>query len=165
MRTRTTKRAFIGAVACAAALTLAAGLASAEEITREQYKASVEPICKANSEANEHILKGVQAKVKAGKLKPAGRQFTRAATALKRTLGQIRAKPEPPADEEKLGEWQKRISGEANLLQRVGKALIEEKRHRAEVLSVRLVSDARLTNALVVSFGFNHCRFEPSKYT
>ena len=54
---------------------------------------------------------------------------------------------------------------QATLLQKIGKALIDRNRHKAETLSVKLVSGARLTNAIVVSFGFHYCRFEPSKYT
>src|SRR5262245_54780585 len=77
----------------------------AEEVTRPEYKAMVEPICKTNTEANEKILKGVRRKVQQGKLKPAGRQFTRASTALQKTLSQLREVPQPAADEERLGEW------------------------------------------------------------
>jgi hypothetical protein len=138
---------------------------AAEEPTRAEYKADVEPICKANTKANENILAGVRKKVRQGKLGPAGRQFLRASTALKGTLRQLKAVPKPPADVERLTEWLKRIGDQATLLQKIGRALVEENRRKAETLSVKLVSGARLTNAIVVSFGFNYCRFEPSKYT
>jgi hypothetical protein len=138
---------------------------AAEEPTRPEYKADVEPICKANTKANENILAGVRRKVQQGKLGPAGRQFSRAATALKSTLRQLKAVPKPPADVERPTEWLKRIGDQATLLQKIGKALIDGNRRKAETLSVKLVSGARLTNAIVVSFGFNYCRFEPSKYT
>ena len=59
---------------------------------------AVEPICKANTEANEKILKGVRAKVKAGKLDAAATQFAGAARALKRTRAQPPQVPQPPAD-------------------------------------------------------------------
>jgi hypothetical protein len=107
----------------------------------------------------------VRGKVQKGKLVPAGHQFTRAASALKKTLSQLKGVAKPPSDEARLGEWLKRVGEEESLLRRVGKALIAEDRHKAQVLSVKLVSGARLTNAIVVSFGFNYCRFEPSKYT
>ena len=61
------------------------------EVTRESYREAVEPICKANTKANERILTGVQAEVTANKLKPAApRQFAKAATALKKTLAPAR---------------------------------------------------------------------------
>lgn len=154
--------------ACAALL-LAVALvaipaALAEEVTREQYKEAAEPICKVNSEANDHILKGVRAKVKAGKLKAAGSQFTRAATALKKTLRKIEALPMPVKDEKRLTEWHDRVGEEAALLQSIGKALLAENLRRAEVLVVKLTSNARLTNAMVLPFEFHYCRLEPGKY-
>lgn len=150
-----------------ASIVLAAGasLALAEETTRAEYKAAAEPICKANSEANEHILKGVRTKVKAGKLGPAGRQLIRAAAALRSTLTQLKAIPRPTADESRLAEWLKRIGEEAALLKQTGKALKTGKRNRAERLQAQLYSKARLTNAIVLPFEFRYCLFEPSKYT
>lgn len=136
----------------------------AEEVSREQYKAAAEPICKENAEANKNILKGVRAKVREGKLKAAGGQFTRAATALEKTLKRIKALPKPERDVERLTEWHRRVGEEVTLLRGVGKALIAEKRHRAEVLSAKLTSNANLTNAIVVPFGFTYCRLEPTKY-
>jgi hypothetical protein len=159
-----TMRGFLVAAVIGLAVLVSSALA-AEEPTRDEYRAAVEPICKANTKANENILAGVRSKVKAGKLAAAGRQFTRAATALKNTLRQLKAVPKPPADVERLTEWLKRIGDQATLLQKIGKALIDGNRRKAETLSVKLVSGARLTNAIVVSFGFHYCRFEPSKYT
>lgn len=164
MKMRTMKPAIVATALCAALLTAPAAF-GAEEPTRAEYKADVEPICKANTKANENILAGVEGKVKQGKLKPAGRQFTRAATALKGTLGQLKAVPKPPADEGRLTEWLQRVDKQRALLQEIGQALIAEKRRKAETISVKLVSGARLTNALVVSFGFNYCRFETSDFT
>lgn len=148
----------------AAAALVAIPAALAEEVTREQYRDAAEPICKVNAEANKHILKGVRAKVRAGKLKAAGGQFSRAAIALKKTLRKIEALPMPVKDEKRLAEWHDRIGEEATLLQNVGKALIAENTHRAEVLSVKLTSNARLTNAIVIPFEFTYCRLEPNKY-
>jgi hypothetical protein len=146
-------------------LAATASLALAEETSRSEYKAAAEPICKANAEANDHILKGVRTKVRQGKLAVAGGQFVRAATALRKTLRQLTALPRPEADAERLGEWLERVGDEADLLQQVGEALKVGNRRRAESLSAKLVSGARLTNAIVVPFGFQYCRFEPSKYT
>jgi hypothetical protein len=158
------KRGFLATTVLVLAMAAPPALA-AEEPSRTEYKADVEPICKANSEANENILRGVRGKVKQGKLGPAGHQFTRAATALDKALSQLKAVPKPPADEARLTEWLKRVGDEATLLRKIGKALVERNRHKAETLSVKLVTGARLTNATVVSFGFHYCRFEPSKYT
>ncbi|HEY8082428.1 MAG TPA: hypothetical protein VIE64_02575 [Solirubrobacterales bacterium] len=151
------------AAACVLALAVAAPLAVAatvQEEERKQYKDQVEPICKKNAEENKSILKGVREKVNKGKLVLAGQQFIKAAAALRKTLSKLKEVPRPPSDEAKLKEWLKRIGEEATLLQKVGKALKEEKRRRAESLSAQLEAGARLTNSLVVPFGFRHCRFE-----
>jgi hypothetical protein len=153
---------------CAAAtlaLLAAAVPALASELDRTEYKAQVEPICKANSEANEHILKGVRSEVRQGKLAPAGRRLIRAAAALRKTLTELKAVPRPTADEARLAEWLKRVSQEAMLLQQSGKALQAGQRSRTERLQAQLYSGARLTNAIVAAFGFHYCRFEPSKFT
>src|ERR1700704_6248029 len=81
--------AFVLAVAV-----LAAPFAEATEVTRDSYKEAVKPICKTNVQANERILKGVKAKVKAGKLKPAATQFTKAANATHTALGKLKAVPQ-----------------------------------------------------------------------
>ena len=54
-----------------------ASLAGAAEITRDEYVERVEPICKANTEANEKILSGVRADVKQNKLKLAAGKLER----------------------------------------------------------------------------------------
>jgi hypothetical protein len=134
--------------------------ATVQEEERTQYRDQVEPICKKNAEENKSILKGVRKKVNKGQLGPAGRQFIKAAAALRETLSKLKEVPRPQSDEAKLNEWLKRIGEEATLLQKMGKALKEEKLRRAESLSAQLEAGARLTNALVVPFGFRNCRFE-----
>src|SRR5204862_4925409 len=96
----------------------AAPIARAEEVTRESYREAVEPICKANTQANERILKGVRADVRAGKLKAAGRQFGKAGAALKRTHAELKAVPQPPADATKLTKWLSLIGTEVTLFQK-----------------------------------------------
>jgi hypothetical protein len=96
------KKSFAAIGAVVLALTVVAvPLVQAEEVTRDSYKEAVEPICKANTEANERILKGARGKVKHGKLKQAAGQFFRAATALRGTVKELGAVPQPPADEAK----------------------------------------------------------------
>ena len=139
--------------------------AAAEEVTRTQYKAQVERICRENTEANDQILSGVRKKVRQGNLNAAGRQFTLVAGALRKTLRQLRTVPAPPSDQARLEKWLSQIGDEASFLQRIGKALKAEQRKAAQALSAKLVSGARLANATVMSFGFHYCRFEPTRYT
>ena len=52
-------------LACALVFSSAA---LALEGPRAEYREAVEPICKANTDANEHILRGVRSNVRRGKL-------------------------------------------------------------------------------------------------
>ena len=57
-----------------------------------------------------------------------------------------------------------RVGQEADLLQQAGKALKAGNRRLATRLQARLYAGANYANSLVVPFGFQYCRFEPSKY-
>jgi hypothetical protein len=158
------RAAAIAALLLACAL-LAPGAVVALEGPRAEYREQVEPICRANSEANEHILHGVRAKVRKGKLKPAGHQLIRASAALRGALAELRKVPRPAADAKRLSEWLGQIAKQASLLQDAGKALIAGNRHRAGALVTQLSNGARKANSLVVSFEFRDCRLDASRYT
>jgi hypothetical protein len=78
-------------LALAVALLVTVPVALADE--RDEYVEKVEPICKANSEANARILKGVKGQVQQDKLVPAGKRFIRAAGALGKAVTQINGCP------------------------------------------------------------------------
>jgi hypothetical protein len=160
------KRFSLAMVAIAALAILAtASLALAAETTREAYVATVEPVCKSNTQANEKILKGVKTEVKQGKLKPAGAQFSKAAAALKKTYAQLKAVPQPSADAAKLNKWLGYVKEEANLFEKTATALKAGNKNKAQVMVVKLTHNANLANDQVLSFNFKYCRFEPSKFT
>jgi hypothetical protein len=144
---------------------LAAPLAQAEEITRESYKEAVEPICKVNTQANERLLKGVRKLVKQGKLKAAATRFFRASTALNKTVKELRAVPQPPADEAKLGKWLKTIGVEVTLFRKVGKKLKAGDKNGALAMQIRLEHNANVANNQVLGFEFHYCRFDTSKFS
>jgi len=145
---------------------LAAPVVRAEgDEERAAYKAAVEPICKANTKANERILKGARGKVKHGKLKQAAGQFFRASTALNKTVRELKAVPQPPADEAKLAKWLKTVGEEATLFQKTGKKLKAGDKNGALQMVIRLEHNANVANNQVLGFEFHYCRFEPSKFT
>lgn len=148
-----------------AALACMVSLAMAEEVTRETYKAQVEPICQANTKANEKILAGVRSEVKEGKLKLAGTQFAKAAAALKKAYNQIKAVPQPPADEAKLTKWLKYVQQEVKLFEEGARALKANNKTLTQRVVARLTSTANLANSQVSSFGFRYCKLNPSKFT
>jgi hypothetical protein len=151
-------------VAAVAGMVAAQG-ALAAEVTRESYVAKVDPICKANVQANEKILKGVQGKVKSGQLDAAARQFEGAAKALKKTYAQLNAVPQPTADEAKLQKWLGYVKAEADLFQQAANKLAANQKTAAQAMVVRLTHNANLANNQVLGFELEYCRFEPSKFT
>ncbi|MDX6634339.1 MAG: hypothetical protein QOF06_542 [Solirubrobacterales bacterium] len=156
------KRMILSLVAVAALL--AAVPSSAAEATRESYKEAVEPICKANTEANEKILKGVRQKVKSGKYDAAAKQFQGAAKALKKTRGQLLAVPKPTEDTAKLTKWLGYVKTEVTLFESIATKLKKDEVTAAQKMVVRLVSNARQANNQVLDYEFRYCRFQPSKF-
>ncbi|HYJ22010.1 MAG TPA: hypothetical protein VEW07_08320 [Solirubrobacterales bacterium] len=153
----------IGA-ATIAALAIAVPMAGAAELSREQYSARVEPICKTNTEANRRIFKGAKAEVKADELKQAAGHFTRAAAALERTISQLKAVPRPAADEARLAKWIGYLETESSLLGGIGRALAQEDKAKAQLYSVRLNRNSNLANNTVLAFAFEYCRIDPARF-
>ena len=158
------KRLGPAAAAVAVLLVAAVPLTGAAELSREEYVARVEPVCKTNVTANKRIFKGAKGQVKAGKLKQASNHFFRAATAFAKTIRQIEAVPRPTADEARLGKWLGYLRGEKNLIQKVGRALAADDKHKAESYSVDLNHNSNLANNTVLGFGFDYCRIDPSRF-
>lgn len=137
---------------------------AAEEPTRDEYVTRVEPICKKNSEANSRILKGVKDQVKQDKLVPAGKRFIRASSALGATVTQIAAVPQPSEDAAKLTKWIGYLRKEKTYLQQIGGALKSKDKFHAQKLAVELNKNNNKANNTVISFGFEECRIDSSRF-
>lgn len=152
-------------LAVAVALLVAVPVAlAAEETPREKYVATVEPICKANSEANSRILKGVKEQVKQDKLVPAGKRFIRASAALGTAVGKIAAVPQPSEDAAKLTKWIGYLKSEKTFLQKIGTALKAKDKFHAQKLAVELNKNNNKANNTVINFNFKECRIDSSRF-
>ncbi len=87
----------------------------------------------AHAKANEKILKGVRARVKAGELKAASKQFSQAGRALKQTYAQLKVVPQPTADTAKLTKWLSYVKTEASLFEQTAAALKAGNKNKAQV--------------------------------
>lgn len=155
-----------GIALLAAALLAAVAVAvTSPDQTRESYAASVEPICKQNTKANEKILAGVRKMIKNAELKLAAEKFSKASIAFGRAVKQIKAVPQPVADATKLSKWFAYLEGETKLLSEIGKALKAGKKSRAQTLSVKLTHNGNLANNAVLGFDFNYCLIDSSKFS
>lgn len=150
------------AVVCMAAPAQVYGIEGESE--RDDYVAAAEPICKTNVLANKRIFKGAKGEVKAGELKKASTHFLRAATAFAKTIRQLEAIPRPAADEAKLQKWFSLLRDEKTLVEKIGRALAAGKKGKAEALGVDLNRNSNRANNAVLSFGFDYCRIEPSRF-
>lgn len=147
-----------------AAFLVAVPLAFAAEQTKESYVAEVEPICEANTKANEKILGNVKPEVRTGKLAPAAASLMQAAKALKATYRELNAVPKPTAEAAKLTKWLGHVKAEAGLFEKAGLLLKAGKKPQAEKVVNELTRNANTANLEVLSYGFRYCRFEPSKF-
>jgi hypothetical protein len=157
------KKLIVSLVAVLALLSTVPAVA-ADEGERQIYREAVEPICKANTEANEKILKGVRQKVKEGKLDPASKQVLAAARALKQARAQLLQVPKPPEDAAKLTKWLGYVKTEVQLFEALGRKLANDEKNAAQRMVVRLYGTAKQANNLVLEFEFRYCRFQPSKF-
>jgi hypothetical protein len=146
------------------AMVLAAS-AFAAEVSRDEYKAAAEPICKTSAKENERILANVHKEVKTGKLKPAAAKFAQAAKQQAGALKQLEALPQPAADEARLGKWLSYLKIEAELFATAGRKLNSGDKAGAEHITSKIAQNANKANVQVLPFEFRYCRQEPSKYT
>ncbi len=137
---------------------------AAEESPIEKYVATVEPICKQNSEANSRILKGVKDQVKQDKLVPAGKRFIRASSALGKAVGKIAAVPQPSEAAAKLTKWIGYLKNEKQFLQLIGKALKSNDKGKAQKLAVKLNDNNTDANNVVINFEFKECKIDSSRF-
>jgi hypothetical protein len=149
-------------LAAAVAMLVAAPLAFA--ITLDEYRAQVEPICKRNTETSTTILKGVKTQVQRDELGSAGRRFIRASAALGKAVTQIAAVPKPTEEAVKLGKWIGYLKEQKTYLQQIGQALKAGNKGKAQQTAVKLNKSNKRANDTVISFDFDHCRIDSSKF-
>jgi hypothetical protein len=155
----------LAAVALAGAA-LAVPLSNAEEpLTKEEYKAAVEPICKRDREAGEKILRGAQDNIREGRLAVAGRQLIRASGRFGETIGQLVAVPRPPADEERLQKWLGFLRIVKDRLRQTGVYYREGERLKATHESIRTERSGNAANNVSFPFGFRYCRLGRSRFS
>ena len=135
------------------------------ETSRTEYKEKVEPICEKSTKANEKTLHGVEAEVKKGKLKRPARAFATAAKALKSTLAELKAVPEPEADQATLSKWFGYIGKEVGYFEAVSKKLKQGNKNAAEKMVIKLKHNVELANDTVLGFEFHYCKGNTAKFS
>jgi hypothetical protein len=147
-----------------AATVVVVAAAWAADPTREEYVATIDPICKKNVDANKKVLDGVGALVKDKKLKVAAGKFTTVAANFGRTIKSIEAIPRPPEDSPRLEKWFKFLKIVQKNLAEVGKALREEDKIRASHEKIRAERSSNAANNVSFVFGFHYCNLRPGQF-
>jgi hypothetical protein len=151
-------------LALVAALLLAVPVALAATPAQQEYAEKVEPICKANSEANSRILKGVKTQVQKDELVPAGKRFIQASGVLGKTVTQINQVPRPEEYAAKLEKWIGYLKSEKTYLQQIGSKLKAKDKYHAQKLAVQLNNNNNKANNTVITFPFKECRIDSSRF-
>jgi hypothetical protein len=165
MRTKTAAMAILGwaVLALGVAAPFALGLEETAN-PKKEYVDQAEPICKTNVLANKRIFKGAKEEVQKGELKRASTHFFRAATAFGKTVQQLNAISKPAEYTTALNKWFGLLRNEKSIIEKIGRALAAEDKHKAENVSVELNRNSNKANNAVLGWGFNYCRIEPSRF-
>lgn len=142
------------------------GSADAEvtEATRAEYVEHAEPICKKNTIANRHVLKGTRNAIRHGRLGIAAHKFATAAKEFGSTVKQLEELSRPAADESILTRWFKHLNGETVKLQTFAERLRKHNTVDLDAYVLELRHYANITNNIVLTFGFDYCLIQTARY-
>jgi hypothetical protein len=139
---------------------LVAAVAHAEGPTREEYVGQVDPICKANTDANKPLLKKARKSAQQKKYKPAAADVMKAAKNFGTSLKKIEAVPQPAADAAQLQKWFGFLGIVKANLEKVSKALGEENKIKAQHEEIRVERSSNAANNVSFVFGFKYCHLK-----
>jgi hypothetical protein len=142
----------------------AAGAAAAAELTRTEYVAQLEKICKPGSEATSRTVHGMRSDIRSERLRLAASEFSKAKRIFADTVSSISTVPRPRADRATLSRWFAALGRETDYLGRTAAALRAEEIPRFQRVSGRFFQEGSKANNIVVSFGFDYCNFKSSRY-
>ncbi len=144
------------ALATTAAFLLIISLASAEGMTRKEYVAKVDPICKT------YEMKSVQPWTRSERrelssIRRLGRERAQEGRNLKHLYIELKAVPQPKADEARLTRWLDYLRSGALLLDGESRAIRAGHPHKYRQLEAQIKHDATLANKAVSQFDFAYC--------
>jgi hypothetical protein len=142
----------------------AASTASAAEVTRSEYVAQLERICKPGSEETRDAVRGVATLVRSERLPLAAPKVEAAKRIFARTVRTISRVARPAADRPTLARWFRGLGREIDALGRTAAALRNDDVARFQRVWADFIHEGNKANNVVVSFGFNYCAFKPSRF-
>jgi hypothetical protein len=145
------------------ALTLSAPAAA--EVTRPDYVAGLERICRPGAERTEAAVRGVRSDLRDQRLALAAAKFSAAGRIFAHTLAAIEPRPRPTPDLARLRRWFSLLARQRSYLAQIAAALRARRIPRSQRLTAHFVHTGNLANRTVLGFGFDYCSFRFSRYT
>ncbi len=153
------------AAACLAVLALSAVAVADAAPDQAEYVSQLESICKPNVEQTQRAVRGLRSNVQRERLAVAAGQLSRARRIFDRTVGAISAESRPPADVAQLSKWFGYLRLQESYLSRAASALHAQRIVSYQHNAVRFVHTGNLANDVVITYGFNYCRFKFSRFS
>jgi hypothetical protein len=144
--------------------TLTPAVSFAAEVSRPEYVAHLEQICKPRSDATERAVRGTRSDIQSERLKLAASKFAKAQRIFAGTVSAIAKVPRPASDRATLSRWFAALNRETGYLGASADSLRAENLPRFEHVNGLFFHYGTKTNNIVVSFGFNYCAFKPQRY-
>jgi hypothetical protein len=145
-------------------LTASAAVSAAAEVSRPEYVAQLETICKPDSEATTRAVAGTRADVRRERFRAAALKVAKAKRIFAGTVRSIATVARPAADRAILARWFAALNRESTALARTAAALKVEDLARFQRVWADFIHTGNKANNVVVSFGFNYCAFKPSRF-
>jgi hypothetical protein len=154
----------IVAVAWLAALAPSALAVADAAPDQAEYVSNLEAICKPNVEETQRAVRGVRSDIRRERFTIAARKLSSAGRIFDGTVGAISAVPRPPADAEQLAKWFAVLRQQESYLRRSASALRARRIVSYQHNAVRFVHTGNLANDVVITYGFDYCRFKFSRF-
>jgi hypothetical protein len=146
------------------AFALIAELSFAAEVSRPQYVAQLERICKPDSKATQRAVRGTRGLVRTEHLPRAAPKVAKARRIFANSVKKIARVPRPGADRTTLARWFRALRVETRALRHTAAALRNDDVARFQRVWADFIHTGNKANNVVVSFGFNYCNFKPSRF-
>jgi hypothetical protein len=129
-----------------------------------EYVSQLESICKPNVEQTERAVRGLRSDVQRERLAVAAGKLSRAQRIFDGTVRAISSVPRPPADSAQLAKWFGYLRLQESYMGGAASALRTQHIVRYQHDSVRVLHTGNLANDVVITYGFNYCRFKFSRF-
>lgn len=152
------------AAALLVALAASGSALAADAPDQAEYVSRLETICKPNVEQTQRAVRGLRSEVQRERFAIAAGKLARARRIFDRTVVAISAEPRPTADLAQLSKWFRYLRLQEAYLRKAASALNAERIVSYQHNAVRFVHTGNLANDVVITYGFNYCRFEFSRF-